>query len=62
MTKYVFPSDTSSATYGVATRDFIAIMAMQGLCSNPDSTPMSHKAIAKLAYSLADAMIKESEE
>ena len=61
MTKYTFPSDNSSVTYGISTRDFIAIMAMQGLCANPDCGSISYEDITVMAYKQADAMIKESE-
>ena len=41
-------------------RDFIAFMAMQGLCSNPAYAEATYEDIANMAYGYADAMIKES--
>lgn len=51
---------------GLYIRDYLAAKAMQGICSNPDcSAPTyigsDHSHIAKAAYSIADAMLKESQ-
>lgn len=46
---------------GLTSRDFIAIMAMQGYCANPNCLTMSYKDVAIAAYRQADAMLKESE-
>lgn len=45
---------------GAESRDSIAFMAMQGLCSNPAYAEATYEEIANMAYGYADAMIKES--
>jgi hypothetical protein len=60
-TDYVFPFSTEFSTQqGISARDFIAIMAMQGICSNPAYAEASYKQTATMAYGYADAMFKES--
>ena len=47
--------------FGLTTRDYIAIQAMTGLLANPNHALTSEENIAKIAYKMADAMIKQSE-
>lgn len=61
MTEYIFPHETlCKYTEGVTSRDFIAIMAMQGVCANPAYAEASYEQVATMAYGYADALIKES--
>ena len=45
---------------GATSRDFIATMAMNGICSNPAYAEATYEEIANMAYGYADALIKES--
>ena len=55
-----FPHETYKYHDGLTMRDYIAIQAMQGWVSNPDHSLSDSEYIARQAYKLADAMIKES--
>jgi hypothetical protein len=51
----------------VRTRDWVAVMAMQGMVANPKiveeldlSCPDNQAAIAKAAYEMADEILKQS--
>ena len=55
-----FPHETWKYHDGLTMRDYIAIQAMQGWVSNPDHSLSDSEYIARQAYKLADAMIKES--
>lgn len=46
---------------GLTARDYIAIQAMTGLCSNSRLYMYGPEEIAGMAYRMADAMIKRSE-
>ena len=46
---------------GLNARDYIAIQAMTGLCSNSRLCMYGPEEIAGMAYRMADAMIKQSE-
>ena len=64
-TKNVFPYNITEHGYptvytGLQVRDYIAIQAMQGWVSNPNHSLSNSEYIARQAYKLADAMIKES--
>lgn len=65
--KNVFPyklcrGDGSATVYtGLTARDYIAIQAMTGLCSNSRLYMYGPEEIAGMAYRMADAMIKQSE-
>lgn len=65
--KNVFPyklqkGDGSATVYtGLIARDYIAIQAMVGLCSNSRLYMYSPEEIAGMAYKMADAMLKQSE-
>ena len=61
MTNHFFPFENHNRySEGVTSRDFIATMAMNGICSNPAYAEASYEQVATMAYSYADAMIKES--
>ena len=61
MTNHIFPFESHCRySEGAESRDFIAFMAMQGLCSNPAYAEATYEEIANMAYGYADAMIKES--
>jgi len=61
MTNHIFPFENHTRySEGATSRDFIAIMAMQGICSNPAYAEASYEQAATMAYGYADAMIKES--
>ena len=63
MTKHVFPFENPYRySEGIDTRDYVAIKAMQGLCSNPAYAEATFEQIANMAYSQADALIKKSKE
>ena len=59
----VFPYDHGSATVyvGLTARDYIAIQAMTGLCSNSRLYMYSPEEMVGMAYKMADAMLKQSE-
>lgn len=65
--KNVFPytlrrGDGSATVYtGLTARDYIAIQAMTGLCSNSRLYMYGPEEIAGMAYKQADAMIERSE-
>jgi hypothetical protein len=54
-----------AAQEGISTRDYFAAKCMQGLCANPDGSyfldaPLNYKQkVARVAYEMADAMLKE---
>jgi hypothetical protein len=54
-----FPCGEYTST-GMFLRDYIAAQALSGLI-NYSPEPSEHEAIAKLCYSLADAMMKARE-
>lgn len=52
------PADSlDDGSAGLTKREYFAAMAMQGLAANPD--PISTSGIARIAVSLADALIAE---
>lgn len=57
-----FPHEsTGKYHFGLNKRDYIAIQAMQGFCSNPNfAIKEVFENVPKMAYKLADKMIKES--
>lgn len=60
--KHVFPSRVNTTVFqGLTARDYIAIQAMTGLCSNSRLYMYGPEEIAGMAYRMADAMIKQSE-
>lgn len=60
MTKHVFPFNAPyDYSRGIDTRDYIALIALQGLCANPASIATYEQA-ATMAYGYADALIEES--
>jgi hypothetical protein len=44
---------------GLALRDYFAAKAMQGQLSRPNAAYLSEEEVAKVAYMVADAMLKE---
>lgn len=64
--KNVFPYKhynglTTTVYTGLEVRDYIAIQAMQGFCSNPNLAIKEFENVPEMAYKLADKMIEESE-
>lgn len=65
--KNVFPyklynSNGNGTVYvGLTARDYMAIQAMTGLCSNSRLYMYGSEEIAGMAYKMADAMLKRSE-
>lgn len=49
------------ATTTMTIRDYIAIQAMQAIIASPNLSNVDVTAVAKDAYRIADAMIKQSE-
>jgi len=50
---------------GLSARDYIAVQAMNGLCVNAGRNSLKieePETIAKIAYEIADALIKQSQE
>lgn len=61
MTYHIFPFENHTKySEGATSRDFIAFMAMQGICSNPAYIEKTYEEVAEMAYRYADTMIKES--
>ena len=60
--EYVFPKDGRNANHGISLRDYFAAKAMQGFAANPDMGATGARAVAKVAYAWADAMLKAREE
>ena len=65
--KNMFPYELSNSNghitvyTGLNVRDYIAIQAMQGFCSNPNLAIKEFENVPEMAYKLADKMIEESE-
>ncbi len=62
---YVFPFEVASEDgkascfcSGMKMRDYFAAKAMQGLLANPDFSELTTEETAKLAYEMADAMVR----
>lgn len=64
-TDYVFPlhAENRAGYYhtGLEARDYIAIQAMQATVASPNLSNADTTAVARDAYRIADAMIKQSE-
>jgi hypothetical protein len=63
----VVVTDAGISYEGMSLRDYFASSAMQGLLASPTDPwntegPITNKQIAKLAYHIADAMLKERDE
>ena len=59
-----FPHETNSMTHsGMTLRDYFAAKAMQGICNARSHTDLKGHATAsaKVAYAMADAMLKARE-
>jgi hypothetical protein len=50
-------SETTQGTDGMSLRDYIATKALNGICSSGPDSSWSNLALAKEAYSIADAML-----
>jgi len=50
-------SETTFRTNGMSLRDYIATKALNGICSSGPDSSWSNLALAKEAYSIADAML-----
>lgn len=50
---------TGAGDTGMTLRDYFSAKALQGMLANPEGLSVSLKQIAKDAYTIADAMIKE---
>lgn len=55
---FAFPLSTAGA-YGLTKRELIAAMAMQGICSHPDTWGQQLNGIAASACQMADALLAE---
>ena len=63
MTPHIFPFyNNYRYSEGIETRDYIALIAMQGVCSNPAYAEATYEQAATMAYGYADALIKKSKE
>ena len=60
MNEKAFPNPHLRDGSGMSLRDYFAAQALSGLI-NYSPEPNEHEAIAKLCYSLADAMMKARE-
>jgi hypothetical protein len=60
MNEKAFPNPHRTDELGMTLRDYFAAQALSGLI-NYSPEPDEHEAIAKLCYSLADAMLKARE-
>jgi hypothetical protein len=59
--KSAFPHPNPIYSYGMTLRDYFAAKVLQGLCAvDADHRPLA-SAAAEVAYSFADAMLKERE-
>jgi len=57
------PTNAMTVQYGMTLRDYFAAKAMQGLIASPKSPSgaigdVTDKLVAKLAYTMADAMLE----
>lgn len=63
-TDYVYPVHAENRSgylhFGLEARDYIAIQAMTGLMANPGMVDRTFDDAARVAYRVADAMIKQS--
>ena len=59
-TDSIFPIE-STTTSGITARDYIAIQAMAAIVASPNFHNYDTAAVARDAYNIADAMIKQSE-
>lgn len=63
MTKHIFPFENHEKySEGIDTRDYVALIAMQGICANPAYSEARYDQVAEMAYGYADALIKKSKE
>jgi len=60
--KFTLPTEFPTASPyapGMMLRDWFAGQALAGFAANPESWPLEYPAMAKAAYSQADAMLEE---